>query len=201
MEIAPQSLSQIPQNLKRAKGNINITWASSSAPISSLPWPERSFISCYWLLVTAAGWLMFVFFYSSSAPIFLLQAHFRCLFETLGHWGIITSREKRRKSCEVDNKEAVLPVEQLHLRKTLFFPCLPTISSMHLCIVATNVLTQSDDRPSGLHRAGRYGTVLLLLLLNEELCEKEEVELWQEGLRSRMLTFYLLRRDSWGHGG
>lgn len=55
--------------------------------------------------------------------------------------------------------------------------CLPTVASVHLCIVATNVLIQRDDRPSRLHRVGRYGTVLLLLLLNEELCEKEEVEL------------------------
>lgn len=34
-----------------------------------------------------------------------------------------------------------------------------------------------------------------------ELCEKEEVELWQEGLWSRMLTFYLLRRGRWGRRG
>lgn len=35
----------------------------------------------------------------------------------------------------------------------------------------------------------------------EERCEKEEVELSEEGPWSRMLTFYLLRRDSWGRRG
>lgn len=192
MKITPQSLSQSPQKfqMKSAKGNINITWASSPAQISSLPWPERSFISHYWLLVTAAGWLMLVS---------------RCLFETLGHWGIITFCEaediSEEKVLRLTTRRRFCLWNSCISGRYFFFPWLPTISSMHLWVVATNVLIQSDGRPSGLHRVGRYGAVLLLLLLNEELCEKEEVELWQEGLRSRMLTFYLLRRDSWGHGG
>ncbi|KAK2921637.1 hypothetical protein Q8A73_001122 [Channa argus] len=35
-----------------------------------------------------------------------------------------------------------------------------------------------------------------VILLGEECCEKEEMELSEEGLRRRMLTFYLLGRDS-----
>lgn len=187
--------------MKRAKGNINITWASSSALISSLPWPERSH---YWLLVTAAGWLMLVFLIKAALP-------FVCCKLTLGvclkHLAIGASSHPTRLG--IFQKEKVWGWQQgggfacgtAAFKEDTFFSCLPTISSIHLCIVATNVLIQSDDRPSRLHRVSRHGTVLLLLLLNEELCEKEEVELWQEGLRSRMLTFYLLRQDSWGHGG
>lgn len=85
------------------------------------------------------------------------------------------------------------------VKEATFHVCQP----LHQCIFVKlpRMCWFSDDRPSRLHRVGRYGTVLLWLLLNEELCEKEEVELWQEGPPSRMLTFYLLRRDSWGHRG
>lgn len=107
----------------------------------------------YWLLVTAAGWLMLVFFIKAALPFF-------CCKLTLGvglkRLAIGASSHPAR--LRIFQKENFWGWQQgggfacgtaAFKEDTFFSPCLPTISSMHLWIVATNVLIQRDDRPSG----------------------------------------------------